>query len=118
MELIRELLLAIEAQNSERPVYSALSLGVDASSEDIIYNLQLLMDANFLEAKPLKTGAGVKDIHIERMTWDGAEFLSNARNESIWKETMTLVQEKGGSVAVGILTQLLSSVAKQHFGLH
>jgi Hypothetical protein (DUF2513) len=54
---------------------------------------------------------------IKRMTWKGHEFLDSARDESIWKETMGLVQEKGGSVAIGVLTQLLSSVAKQHFGL-
>ncbi len=51
------------------------------------------------------------------MLWDGHEFLDNARNESIWKDAMKIVAEKGGSIAVGVLTQLLASIAKQQFGL-
>jgi hypothetical protein len=30
---------------------------------------------------------------------------------------MNTVKEKGGSVTLGVLTQLLSTLAKQHFGL-
>jgi hypothetical protein len=62
-------------------------------------------------------GTPTPTIIIEKLTWSGHEFLDNARNESIWKETMKTVKEKGGSVGIGILTQVLTSVAKQQFGL-
>lgn len=117
MELIRELLLAIEAVDSPDIFQATLKLQVNSTREDMIYNLKLMIDARFLDAEPLDTMAGTSDILIKRMTWEGHEFLDSARNESIWKETMGLVQQKGGSVAIGVLTQLLTTVAKQHFGL-
>jgi hypothetical protein len=116
IELIRELLLAIESQNSERPLYSGLSLGLNASHEDIIYNLQLMMDANFIDAQPLKTQRGVKDILIKRMTWEGHKFLNKARDESIWSTAKETIMKKGlslESVGFGALTQVLASVAKK-----
>jgi Hypothetical protein (DUF2513) len=121
MELIRELLLAIEAQNSERPFYSALTLGIKASDEDIIYNLQLMIDADFLEAQLIKTAAGVKDIFIQRMTWNGSEFLDSTRNESIWNAAKETIIKKGlslESVGFGALTQVVASAAKQMLDLN
>jgi hypothetical protein len=114
MELIRELLLAIESDCKEDGLLSCQLTPENTweHRESICYNLKLMRDAGFIEAEQL-----MPDIFIKRMTWEGHEFLDSARNESIWKETMSLVQEKGGSVAIGVLTQLLSSVTKQHFGL-
>jgi hypothetical protein len=118
MELIRELLMAIEAVDRPDVFQATLKLKVNSTREDMIYNLELMIDAGSLVAEPIKTMAGTSDFLIKRMTYGGHEFLNNARNESIWKETTGLVQQKGGSVAIGILTQILTSVAKQHFGLN
>jgi hypothetical protein len=119
MELIRELLLAIEAVKKDTSFpASDLNLESDWATEDVYYNLQLMADAGFIDAQPVKSFQGIHNVLIKRMTYEGHEFLDNARNESIWKEAMGLVQQKGGSVAIGILTQLLTSVAKQHFGLN
>jgi Hypothetical protein (DUF2513) len=118
MELIRELLMAIESEDSPDILQASLKLKVNSALEDTIYNLKLMIDAGLLVAEPIESQAGTSDIFIERLTWEGHEFLDSARNESIWKETMGLVQKKGGSVTIGILTQLLTSVAKQHFGLN
>jgi Hypothetical protein (DUF2513) len=117
MELIRALLLAIEALDSQIAFKATLKLKVDSTRKDMIDHLKLMIKAGFLDAKPIETQAGTSDIVIKGITNEGHNFLEDARNESIWKETMGLVQEKGGSVAIAVLTQLLSSVAKQHFRL-
>jgi hypothetical protein len=117
MELIRALLLAIEALDSQIAFKATLKLKVDSTRKDMIDHLKLMIKAGFLDAKSIETQAGTSDIVIKGITNEGHNFLEDARNESIWKETMGLVQEKGGSVAIAVLTQLLSSVAKQHFGL-
>ncbi len=118
MELIRELLMAIEAvkKNTSFPA-SELNLKSAWATEDVFYNLQLMADAGFIDAQPVKSFQGIHNVLIKRMTYEGHEFLDNARNESIWKETTGLVQQKGGSVAIGVIIQLLSATAKKHFGL-
>lgn len=46
----------------------------------------------------------------------GHDFLDAARNEKIWKKAMKTVGEKGGTVTLGVLTQLLSTLVKHEFG--
>jgi Hypothetical protein (DUF2513) len=116
MELIRELMLAIDSRDDNEYWAGDLEVSGDRNIDQINYHLQLLIDAGFIEAKVARDNDGIS-ITIDRMSWDGHEFLDNARNESVWKDTMKIVAEKGGSVAVGLLTQLLTSVAKQHLGL-
>ena len=122
MELIRELLLAIEAKESNT-VFAAsdLELKTDRERQEVYYNLQLMTDANLLETNMVKSMQGIEDVVIKRMTWEGHEFLDNARNESIWKAAKETITKKGLSienVGFGVLTQLLASVAKQYFELH
>ena len=121
MELIRELLLAIEDEETNVTVpASTLRLKNNRDEQEIFYSLQLMTDAGFLEAEMVKSMQGIHDVLIRRMTWEGHEFLDNARNESIWKAAKEIVTQKGVSienVGFGVLTQILASVAKQYFGL-
>ena len=116
MELIRELMLEVESQDSDFKYDTLQSKGYTEAQLD--YHLKLLIEEKLIdgEVHPLM-GTRSPIIVIEKLSWKGHEFLDNARNESIWKETMKTVKEKGGSVAVGVLTQILASVAKQQFGL-
>ncbi len=118
MELIRELMMAIESREDASECWAEdLEIAGDWNIAQIKYHLQLLVDAKFLEATIKHDNGPNTYILIVRMLWEGHEFLDNARNESIWKEARKTIAEKGGSVAVGVLTQLLSSIAKQQMGL-
>jgi Hypothetical protein (DUF2513) len=117
MELIRELLLAIETdvKNTTFPA-SQLNLASSWADDDVYYHLELMKDAEFVEAEAVRSFQGIDDVMIERMTWAGHEFLDSARDESIWKGAKTILQSKGialEGVGFGMLTQVLSSVAKQ-----
>jgi hypothetical protein len=48
---------------------------------------------------------------------EGHDFLEAAQDETLWQKAMTTVNEKGGAVTVGVLTQILSALVKQSFGL-
>jgi Hypothetical protein (DUF2513) len=119
MELIRELMLAIDSREDTSECWAEdLEIVGDRDIAQIKYHLQLLVDAGFLEANiEHDNGPNSPSILIIRMLWDGHEFLDNARNESIWREAMNKIAEKGGSVAVGVLIQVLAGVAKQQMGL-
>jgi Hypothetical protein (DUF2513) len=121
MELIRELMLAIESQDGDFNYESVKAIGY--CEPQIEYNLDLLIEARLVigevhrfQGDPLQGGFSPIFV-VARLSWDGHEFLDNARNEFVWKDTMKQVKEKGGGISIALLTQLLISVAKQHFGL-
>jgi hypothetical protein len=120
MELIRELMLAIESQDGDFNYESVKAIGYD--EPQIEYNLNLLIEEKLVvgevhqfQGDPLQ--GGFSSIPVVELSWEGHEFLDNARNESVWKETMKQVKEKGEGISIALLTQSLIAVAKQHFGL-
>jgi hypothetical protein len=46
------------------------------------------------------------------LTWEGHKFLANARDDTRWQQAKEVVKQKGGDVSPGVLTQLLTSLAK------
>lgn len=71
-------------------------------------------DSNLAVVRDLGRDAGVA---LDRLTMTGHDFLEAARNEKIWKKAMKTVGEKGGTVTLGVLTQLLGTLVKHEFGL-
>jgi Hypothetical protein (DUF2513) len=117
LELIRQLMLSVELRDD------SFFTGNDIDIEDynlsqINRHLQWLCEANLIDGKATLDGAGdICVVIMSKLSWEGCNFLDNARNESVWKKTMATVKEKGESVGFPILTQILVSYTKQHFGL-
>lgn len=116
MELIRELMLAIESQDGDFNYESIEALGYDEHQID--YHLELLIEEKLVggEVHHLMGGSS-PIIQVDKLSWSGHEFLDNARNESVWKDTMKQVKERGEGISLAVLTQLLIAATKQHFGL-
>jgi Hypothetical protein (DUF2513) len=115
LELIRQLMLAIELKDTR---FSAESIEIDGyDSSQINYHLKLMIEAKLVDGRVINQIFNQSTTIIEKLSWEGCNFLDDARNESVWQKTMEIVKDKGGSVSVGVLTQLLASVAKQLVGL-
>jgi Hypothetical protein (DUF2513) len=117
MELIRKMVLAIE----DAPTgWAPDKLEVDGYTADqISYHAYLLVDAGLTDG-PIVTNSdstGGPEALIRHLTWAGHEFAEAARDESRWKKAMVVVKEKGGSVTLGVLTQLLTSLMKSALSL-
>jgi hypothetical protein len=85
---------------------------------EVCEHILLLGDAGLAEVRDLgRTFDGPSGVVIDRLTMAGHDFLDSARDENRWKKAMTTVKEKGGAVTVGVLTQILSTLVKQSFGL-
>lgn len=86
--------------------------------EEVCEHILLLGDAGLAEVRELGgTFDGSAGVVLDRLTMKGHDFLEAARNETIWQKAMNTVKEKGDSVSLGVLTQILSALLKQHFGL-
>lgn len=121
--LIRKILLDVE----KAPPGKAVSGLVYETHEEATVNehIKLLIDANFLEGK---IDLGIEYHHdgshqiilwyeIYRLTWEGHNFLDNAKNEIIWKKVMADAEKKGMSLSMSVLNGLLTKAAEKYMGL-
>lgn len=126
-DLIRWILDQAESCQGGHPIvltigiYNGAHIPLDIGELDfgeVCEHILLLGDAGLAEVRELgRTYEGSAGVAIDRLTMNGHDFLEAAKNDTIWNKAMNTVKEKGGSVTLGVLTQLLSTLAKQHFGL-
>jgi Hypothetical protein (DUF2513) len=119
MELIRQLLINIEAErrfDGTRwwQIKSPEDLGVGAySDEEVGYHLNLLIDAGLVKGK-----GGIETIpNINKLTWQGHEFVDNIKNNDVWSKVKTRLAGLQ-SVALSVVVALAESEVKQKLGLH
>ncbi len=116
MDLVRALLRKIEAQPPGEELRSPHIEGYDQAT--VLHHLELLTDAGLIEAKFMKTDqSGIAAAVVERLTWQGHESLTPAKNESVWQKAKAKVAELGGSVPFAVLRALLIELAKKQTGL-
>lgn len=115
MDLIRLLLIDLEGEEK-----------TDLSKYDkdrIAYHYQLLIDAGFVKGevhwilKRMSQEYTAGAISLQYITWQGHEFLDNARNEKVWRKALNTISEKVGSGSLQILTGLLQAYLQQEVGL-
>jgi hypothetical protein len=114
MDLVRELLLRIEAQHI--PVGSALFLMFDQpplktageNVDEIAYAVRMIEDAGFVDLTPTQPAVGVG---LRGLTWSGHEFLDSVRDPKIWLETKEAASKAGG-FTVGLLAELAKGLLK------
>ena len=108
-ELIRQLLLRIEEDEplDEIP-------GIDAEAR--VYHLRLLKQAGLIDAVNMSSLDG-EDYHVNGLTWEGHDFLDQARNDSVWNTVRRKLKEQAVTVSMAILKSLLMKEARRQLGL-
>lgn len=102
MDLIRKILLAIEAH--PEPYSWDVPLDIPGCSEkEICYHVKLLEEAGLIEARIMTASGGVFKCAVNSLTWAGHEFLEAAREDSRWAKVKHLVVEKTGSLSFEVL---------------
>lgn len=116
MELIRKIALAIE----DAPTgYAPDRLNFKGySAEQVAYHAHLMIQAGLASGHDVTAmGSTSPEAILTSLTWAGHEFAEAARDEARWKKAMGIVHEKGGSVTLSVLTQLLTALMKGALGL-
>jgi hypothetical protein len=115
-DLIRKMILAIEDSESG---WAPPDLKFDGCSETQIgYHAYLLIDAGLAHGQDVShMGSDAPEGAITSLTWAGHEFAEAARDDSRWKKAMGKVAEKGGTITLGVLQQILISLMRGTFGL-
>jgi Hypothetical protein (DUF2513) len=116
MDSVRAILINLE----EHPHgHAPDEIQVDSYTEEQIgYHLFLMMQAGLIEGEDVTNFEdGSPRAMAKNLTWDGYEFLANAKDESRWDQAKELVKQQGGDVSLGVLTQLLAALARSALGL-
>ncbi len=87
-DIIREVLLEIEADNNGKSTYG------DDEQPLKTGHAFLLRDAGFISAIDASTHSGRALIHPE-LTWAGHELLDTIRSKPVWDKIKSTAQEKG-----------------------
>jgi hypothetical protein len=126
-ELLRSILNQAESCKGGLPLvvtnmsYASAHIPLNIGEFDfgeVCEHILLLGDAGLAEVRELeRISKGSAGVVIDRLTMAGHDFLEAAKNDTIWQKAMSTVKERGNSVSLGVLTQILSALMKQHFGL-
>lgn len=106
MDVVRELLLRIEAA-PQRPSWKAIVTSTDdAVSDNELWHLKLMEDAGLVASKPIFF-QGHRLPEMLEITWEGHDFLDSVRDPKIWEKT-----KKGAEAAGGFTLELMKDLAK------
>jgi hypothetical protein len=109
MELIR--LLLIQQEGETKPDLSGYT------QEQIIYHGALLIEAELVHGNVHESMNGLDGVFLDRLTWQGHEFLDAARNEVLWKKVRDASLKIGGGLTLPLAKALLAKYAKELLGL-
>jgi Hypothetical protein (DUF2513) len=118
LDLVRAILLRIEEAPPNQDVGSLHLEGYD--EDEVLAHIDLLAEQDLINANIVQAGSGDKRIYaayVKNLTWEGHQFLDNARNEEVWNRTKKIVKERGGSASFEIFKSLLTQVAMNLFKL-
>lgn len=107
MDLVREILLEVESWPDANSWRTVVVPGRDTAS--VSWHIRIMHDAGLLNAD----AAIEEEVQVIRLTWDGHEFLDNARDEQRWETAKRTVSEKAGAVSFDVLKALLIQLARE-----
>ena len=93
--LIREILLEIEAQKSF--VTSSLEYGetIKTHSPEKNANAILLWESHFIKGIDITTDVHGKGLMSPELTWDGHDLLVTIESKPVWERIKSTAQDKG-----------------------
>lgn len=109
LELIREILFRLEQKPADKDWLADADFPKD-SREAVAYHVELLEEAGLVEAA-IRPATGIY-FRVERLTWEGHDFLDAVRNDTVWARTKETLRSKGLSWTFDLVKFLAISTAK------
>ena len=117
MDLVREILIAIERSEDGNLNFDALGY----ERQQVYLHIELMKDRDLVDAVIIPNDDGPEHeilmCKIERLTWDGHDFLDKIHNESIWEQAKRKCLDGIGGLPFELFKDCLVHVAKQKLGI-
>jgi hypothetical protein len=109
-------MVMLAAEKSKDP-YELVDPKFEGHNEtEISYHIALLDDAGLLHAQD-RSAIGVFRWSAGALTWAGHEFVEAIRDDSVWKEALTIAAKSGDGTVFEILNKALMQVLEKRAGL-
>src|ERR1700741_3884513 len=95
MDLLRSLLLEVEKLPFVAGGYSTGVKVPGFSDEEVCYHAKLADEQGLIDAKFLP---GTTDFMVQRLTYEGHEFLDAARSDTMWNKAKATVMKNAGTL--------------------
>ena len=103
LELIRDILEDIEANCSGTRFYSIGAEKFNVSKEELDFHCRLVQERGL--AKGTMSSAGIQ---FSGLTWEGMDFLDDARNPNVWRDAI----KAAGNASLAVFQEVMKAVAK------
>ena len=114
LDLIRTILLEIE-KKPDGSTYFNVKPPTGVEMRVFMAHLELLIDAGFI--KGIVGEYALHKYEINRLTWDGHEFLDAARDNSVWEKAKKRVITETGAWTATLLFEYLKQQGRERLGL-
>lgn len=114
-ELVRAILTRLEEQDPNHQGLGADQFDGYAPSI-VAYHFQMLSEAGLIIARVIgDMSARYAAGYALRLTWDGQEFLSKIRSDTVWAKVKKVLSEKGVSLGFDAIKAAATYVISQAF---
>ena len=115
MDLVRQILLKLSEHEHG---YAPSKFTIDGyTEEEVGYHCLLLDEAGLIKAADTSAMGEASPSAIPiRLTWEGHEFIENAKNENVWNQAKEAVS-KLGDVSFSVWASVLSQVVTKNLGI-
>lgn len=107
MDLIRELLLEIEENQTASDFSYEINANLNFDANTVYQHLKLLRDGGMIDGEDSLSQDRSSKIIVLGITWSGHDFIDSVRDPEIWRRT-----KEGALAAGGFTVELLTELAK------
>ncbi len=113
-DMIRDILTKLEEFSNEEGRFNLSRFSQDKHVE-ISYHMELLIEAGLVNGQMSEEfGPGPEDFFVNRLTWQGHEFLDAIRNDTVWQKTKKTFLSQGISMTFDLVKSFASDVAASY----
>lgn len=110
MNLVRSILERVE--QAEYPVDADDLIDEAHELRTVVYHVKIMAQAGLLDASVSSDFSGNSYATVDGLTWDGQEFLSLVRQNTVWAKVRDTVKNKTGSLSFELLKAVALDVTR------
>src|SRR5690606_14013063 len=109
LDLVRKILLEVEEKETINGYQQDLEIA-GYSQDAIRYHLRIMQDADLIKY----TAYMPSGIIIDKLTWQGHDFIAMSNNSQLWETTKKTALEKGMDFTIDLAVKILRKLREEH----
>ncbi|MEG0376378.1 MAG: DUF2513 domain-containing protein [Raoultibacter sp.] len=104
MDLVRRIL--IELSDSRETLSASAFVDDKVDFDTVCYHYQIMDDAGLIKASVMYAGDGYYSGIASSLTWDGNDFLSAIKSDTVWSKVKMRIAKTTGDASLDVIKAL------------